>query len=57
MKPEYVEEIEGIANASKLPISSIVIHNIFYEILTFCTSIIARVPNTGFIIKSFKIKN
>jgi acid ceramidase len=38
----YREEIRGIADASGIPIGEIVMYNIFYEIFTVCTSIIAQ---------------
>ncbi|NXG26884.1 ASAH1 ceramidase, partial [Dromaius novaehollandiae] len=38
----FNEELQGIANASGIPLGEIVIFNIFYEIFTVCTSIVAE---------------
>lgn len=38
----YGDEIRGIARASGLPLGDIVFYNIFYEIFTVCTSIVAQ---------------
>lgn len=37
----YGDEIKGIASATDLPLGEVVLYNIFYEIFTLCTSIIA----------------
>jgi len=39
---EYKRELEGIAKYSQLPLGDIVVYNIFYEIFTLCTSIVAE---------------
>uniref|UniRef100_A0AC35TM49 Acid ceramidase-like n=1 Tax=Rhabditophanes sp. KR3021 TaxID=114890 RepID=A0AC35TM49_9BILA len=41
----YREEIHGIADVTGIPIGQIVMYNVFYEIFTVCTSIIAQDPN------------
>lgn len=38
----YREEMAGIAHASGLPASEVTLYNIFYEVFTFCTSIIVQ---------------
>uniref|UniRef100_A0A8B9DSU3 Acid ceramidase n=1 Tax=Anser cygnoides TaxID=8845 RepID=A0A8B9DSU3_ANSCY len=38
----FNEELQGIANSSGVPLGEIVIFNIFYEIFTVCTSIVAE---------------
>ncbi|KAM6076973.1 acid ceramidase isoform 1-T1 [Chlamydotis macqueenii] len=38
----FNEELQGIANSSGIPLGEIVIFNIFYEIFTVCTSIVAE---------------
>jgi acid ceramidase len=38
----YADELRGIANAAQLPLGDIVLYNIFYEIDTVCTSIVAE---------------
>uniref|UniRef100_A0A8D0HEI0 Acid ceramidase n=1 Tax=Sphenodon punctatus TaxID=8508 RepID=A0A8D0HEI0_SPHPU len=38
----FREEIEGIAKASGIPLGEIVMFNVFYEIFTVCTSIVAE---------------
>ncbi|XP_071541324.1 acid ceramidase-like [Panulirus ornatus] len=38
----YFGEIKGIAKATGLPVSEVTLYNIFYEVFTFCTSIIAQ---------------
>jgi len=40
----YADEIKGIAEATGIPLGEIVIYNIFYEIFTVCTSIVAQDP-------------
>uniref|UniRef100_A0A8C3LSS7 Acid ceramidase n=2 Tax=Phasianidae TaxID=9005 RepID=A0A8C3LSS7_CHRPC len=42
----FNEELQGIANSSGIPLGEIVIFNIFYEIFTVCTSIVAE-DSTG----------
>jgi len=41
----YGDEMRGIANATGVPLGEIVLYNIFYEIFTMCTSIVAQDPN------------
>jgi acid ceramidase len=41
----YAEEIRGIATATGLPLGEIVLYNVFYEVFTFCTSIVAEDPS------------
>uniref|UniRef100_A0A5F8H2E8 Acid ceramidase n=1 Tax=Monodelphis domestica TaxID=13616 RepID=A0A5F8H2E8_MONDO len=38
----FEEEIKGIADVSGIPLGEIISFNIFYELFTFCTSIIAE---------------
>lgn len=40
----YKEEIEGISAASGLPVSKVTLYNIFYELFTFCTSLVIQDP-------------
>ena len=40
----YADEIRGIANVTGIPMGEIVLYNIFYEIFTVCTSIVAADP-------------
>lgn len=41
----YSDEIKGVASAANIPIGEAVLYNIFYEIFTACTSIIAEDEN------------
>ncbi|XP_066947618.1 acid ceramidase-like isoform X5 [Macrobrachium rosenbergii] len=41
----YYEEIVGIAGYSNLPPSVITLYNVFYEVFTLCTSILAQDPD------------
>lgn len=38
----YADELRGIANVSGVPLGEIVLYNIFYEVFTVCTSIVAE---------------
>jgi len=38
----YADELRGIANETNVPLGEIVLYNIFYEIFTVCTSIVAE---------------
>ncbi|KAG8453733.1 hypothetical protein GDO86_000382 [Hymenochirus boettgeri] len=38
----FGEEIEGIADASGLPLGEVMLFNIFYEVFTVCTSVVAE---------------
>ncbi|XP_074650148.1 acid ceramidase-like isoform X1 [Tubulanus polymorphus] len=38
----FKEEIKGIANITGIPLGEVVLYNVFYEIFTVCTSIIAQ---------------
>jgi acid ceramidase len=38
----YADELRGIANVTGVPLGEIVLYNIFYEIFTVCTSIVAQ---------------
>jgi len=42
---EYRRELEGIAKYSQLPLGDVVLYNIFYEIFTLCTSVVAEDSN------------
>ncbi|XP_038055562.1 acid ceramidase-like [Patiria miniata] len=41
----YQDEMIGISDASGVPLGQIVLYNIFYEVFTVCTSIVAETPN------------
>lgn len=43
----YGEEIIGIANVTNVPLGEMVLYNIFYEVFTFCTSIVAQDSNNN----------
>jgi len=38
----YVAEMKGLANAAGVPVGDIILYNIFYEIFSMCTSIVAE---------------
>ncbi|CAF4518444.1 unnamed protein product, partial [Rotaria magnacalcarata] len=38
----YGDEMKGISQATGVPLGEIVLYNIFYEIFTLCTSIVAE---------------
>jgi acid ceramidase len=38
----YADELRGIANVTGVPLGEIVLYNIFYEVFTVCTSIVAE---------------
>ncbi|XP_072171207.1 acid ceramidase-like [Diadema setosum] len=38
----YDMELKGIANATGIPLGQIVLYNVFYEVFTVCTSIVAE---------------
>lgn len=42
MPAPYGDEIKGIANATGVELGEIVLFNIFYEVFTLCTSIVAQ---------------
>ncbi|XP_071510924.1 acid ceramidase-like [Diadema antillarum] len=41
----YSQEIKGIAYATNIPVGEIVLFNIFYEVSSFCTAIVAQDKN------------
>jgi len=41
----YADEIKGIAQVTGLPLGEVVLYNVFYEVFTFCTSIVAEDPS------------
>lgn len=41
----YADELKGIANAANLTLGDLVLYNIFYDIFSVCTSIVAQDPN------------
>ncbi len=41
----FNEEIRAIATETDLPLGEVVLYNIFYEIFTVCTSIVAQDPS------------
>uniref|UniRef100_A0A0N4ZGA3 Acid ceramidase n=1 Tax=Parastrongyloides trichosuri TaxID=131310 RepID=A0A0N4ZGA3_PARTI len=45
----YREEIRGISDVSGIPLGLIVLYNIFYEIFTVCTSVVAQ-DSTGHVL-------
>ncbi|KAF7686676.1 acid ceramidase [Silurus meridionalis] len=45
----FNEEIKGIAAASGVPLGEVVLFNIFYEIFTVCTSLVAEDPDGNLI--------
>uniref|UniRef100_A0A3B4DJ09 Acid ceramidase n=1 Tax=Pygocentrus nattereri TaxID=42514 RepID=A0A3B4DJ09_PYGNA len=45
----FNEEIKGIAAASGVPLGEVVLFNIFYEIFTVCTSLVAEAPDGNLI--------
>ncbi|XP_036439435.1 LOW QUALITY PROTEIN: N-acylsphingosine amidohydrolase (acid ceramidase) 1b [Colossoma macropomum] len=45
----FNEEIKGIATASGVPLGEVVLFNIFYEIFTVCTSLVAEGPDGNLI--------
>ncbi|XP_077135764.1 acid ceramidase isoform X1 [Ranitomeya variabilis] len=42
LPPPFDEEIKGIAEASGLPLGEVMLFNIFYEVFTVCTSVVAE---------------
>jgi len=40
----YADEIRGLAEVTGVPLGEIVLYNIFYEVFTVCTSIVAEDP-------------
>ncbi|XP_063724822.1 acid ceramidase-like [Symsagittifera roscoffensis] len=44
---EYREEIEGISEVSGVKLGRVVVYNIFYELFSVCTSIVAQNSQTG----------
>ncbi|XP_069833799.1 acid ceramidase isoform X2 [Dendropsophus ebraccatus] len=45
LPPPFDEEIKGIADASGLPLGEVMLFNIFYEVFTVCTSVVAEDPS------------
>ncbi|KAL6467294.1 hypothetical protein MHYP_G00250980 [Metynnis hypsauchen] len=45
----FNEEIKGIATASGVPLGEVVLFNIFYEVFTVCTSLVAEGPDGNLI--------
>lgn len=41
----FREEIQGMSEISGIPFGELVLYNVFYELFTVCTSIIAQDPN------------
>lgn len=41
----FNEEIQGIATASGVPVGEVLLFNIFYEVFTVCTSVVAEDTN------------
>ncbi|XP_075716265.1 acid ceramidase [Rhinoderma darwinii] len=42
LPPPFDEEMKGIADASGLPLGEVLLFNIFYEVFTVCTSVVAE---------------
>ncbi|CAB3980976.1 Hypothetical predicted protein [Paramuricea clavata] len=40
----YGRELKGISAATGIPLGEVVLYNIFYEVFTVCTSIVAETP-------------
>ncbi|ESN94632.1 hypothetical protein HELRODRAFT_69189, partial [Helobdella robusta] len=38
----YRDELKGLANATNLPLGEVLLYNLFYEVFTVCTSILAE---------------
>ena len=38
----YYSEMKGIADATGIPLGEITLYNIFYEVFTVCTSVVAE---------------
>uniref|UniRef100_K1RLU6 Acid ceramidase n=1 Tax=Magallana gigas TaxID=29159 RepID=K1RLU6_MAGGI len=49
----YADEMRGLAEATGIPLGEIVLYNIFYELFTVCTSIVAEDPSG----KLFHVRN
>jgi len=45
MRYPFGHEMKGIAKAGNMTLSDVVLFNIFYEIFTYCTSIVSEDPN------------
>ncbi|KAG7313854.1 hypothetical protein KOW79_022350 [Hemibagrus wyckioides] len=45
----FNEEIKGIATASGVPLGEVILFNIFYEVFTVCTSLVAEDPKGNLI--------
>lgn len=41
----YLDELKGIAKVTEIELGEITLYNIFYEVFTLCTSIIAEGPD------------
>uniref|UniRef100_A0A674BTV9 Acid ceramidase n=1 Tax=Salmo trutta TaxID=8032 RepID=A0A674BTV9_SALTR len=48
----FNEEIKGIATSSGVPLGEVVLYNIFYEIFTVCTSLVAEDSNGNWDMKN-----
>ncbi|KAG9272608.1 acid ceramidase [Astyanax mexicanus] len=42
LPPPFSQEIKGIAAVSGIPLGEVVLYNIFYEVFTVCTSVVAE---------------
>ncbi|XP_064637768.1 acid ceramidase-like [Lineus longissimus] len=45
LPPPFPDELRGIAKATGIPLGEVVLYNIFYEVFTVCTSVIAEDPH------------
>merc|ERR1712130_799183 len=45
----YVDEMSGLSKGSGVPLGDIILYNIFYEIFSMCTSIVAKDKDGGLI--------
>ncbi|KAM8843220.1 acid ceramidase [Synchiropus picturatus] len=49
LPPPFGEEMKGIAAASGIPLGEVALFNIFYEVFTVCTSVVAEDPKGNLI--------
>uniref|UniRef100_A0A665TIF4 Acid ceramidase n=1 Tax=Echeneis naucrates TaxID=173247 RepID=A0A665TIF4_ECHNA len=53
----FSDEIKGIAAVSGIPLGEVVLFNIFYEVFTVCTSIVAEDDKVKMILHHWDVKN
>ncbi|KAM9792833.1 acid ceramidase [Neosynchiropus ocellatus] len=49
LPPPFGDEMKGIASASGIPLGEVALFNIFYEVFTVCTSVVAEDPKGNLI--------